>query len=59
MSETPSPFLAVMEMIDGLAPVFDAAKAIRSQLESEGFSPSAAEVVATEFLTGCMRKAFA
>lgn len=50
--------VGMLEAVDAFQPMFDAAKGVRAQLETEGWSPTAAETVATEWLLGCVRTAF-
>lgn len=47
----------IMAALDGLAPVFESAKGLRARLEADGWSPTAAEAVALEWLQGIIRKA--
>ncbi|MFD6035737.1 hypothetical protein ACFWHF_14520 [Streptomyces griseoincarnatus] len=42
-----------------LAPIWDAADGVKSILERRGWSPTASEELAAEYLKLCMRKLFA
>lgn len=48
----------LLEMVEGLGPVIDAADGFRKQLEERGWSPTAAEAGALEMLQGMLRMAF-
>jgi hypothetical protein len=52
---TPTLAEGLMETLEILKPVFEAAEGIKADMESRGWSPTAAEAVATEWLTGAMR----
>ena len=45
----------LMDYTDMLTPIFDAAEGMRADLERRGFSPTAAESVANEWLMSAMR----
>lgn len=47
---------ALLEGLSETAPIFDAADGIKADLERRGWSPTAAEGVALEWLMGCMRR---
>jgi len=41
---------AMMTMMEGLEPLFEAANGLRTRLEGEGWSPTAAEVIAMDLV---------
>lgn len=47
---------AMLEVNENLAPILDAAAGVKADLERRGWSPTAAETVATQWLVGAMSK---
>lgn len=50
---------ALLKGLSEMAPIFDAADGMRADLERRGWSPTAAEVVALEWLQGCIKMTWA
>ena len=47
--------VALMQGIDALSPIFDSADGLRADLERRGWSPTASEAAAQEWLLGAIR----
>ncbi len=45
----------LLEMLDTLSPILDAAEGLKADLERRGWSPTAAEAVALEWLMNAQR----
>lgn len=52
-----SPMADLLGVVEIFQPVMDVAKGLRASLEAEGFSPTASEDVAREFMVSFIRKA--
>lgn len=48
----------LIEMSDNMTPIIEVATGFKAKLEGEGWSPTAAEACAAEFLAGMIRQAF-
>lgn len=49
---------SLLELLDGLSPLLDAAEGLKADLERRGWSPTAAEAVALEWLMNAQRFAW-
>lgn len=52
-----SALTGMLGMLEAFAPIMEMAKGLKTQMEAEGWSPSAAEDVARELMVGAMRVA--
>lgn len=46
---------SLLELLDSLSPILDAAEGLKADLERRGWSPTAAEAVALEWLMNAQR----
>lgn len=49
----------LMGLVEGTAPIFDAADGMRADLEKRGWSPAAAEQIAMSWVIGALGAVFA
>lgn len=50
--------VALMEIGEGTQPIFDHAKGLRVQLEADGWSPTIAEAIAAQWVSGMLGHLF-